>query len=109
MLKNHPLHQVTSHETAFQAKKFQGFQEKTLLLQKQQNYKKAVFCHVLTHKEMETLKSKGVIFIVVKEPVQMVDRNVQVVYWSLNETSIHALSDLDLSKSHVLLLPHTTM
>jgi len=48
---------------------------------------------------METLKPKGVIFIVIKDPVQMVDRNVQVVYWSLNETSVPVLSDLDLSKT----------
>jgi len=31
----------------------------------------------------------------------MVDGNVQVVYWSLNKTSVHALSDLDLSKLNV--------
>jgi len=50
---------------------------------------------------MEILKSKGMIFIVIKKPVQMIEGGVQVVYWSLVKRSIHVLSNLDLSKSNI--------
>jgi len=37
----------------------------------------------------------------VKEPFQMVDGDVQVVYWSWEMSSFHLLSELDLSKSNL--------
>jgi len=42
-----------------------------------------------------------VVFIVVKEPVCMIEGGVQVVYWSLVKTSMHVLSDLKVSKSNI--------
>jgi len=50
---------------------------------------------------MKILKSKGMIFLVIKKPVQKIEGGVQVVYWSSVKTSIHVLSYLDSSKSNI--------
>jgi len=75
--------------------------KKNAVTTKTAKFKRICLCSVLTHNQIETLKLKGMICIVVNEPVQRVDGNVKVVYQSLDETSIHILSDLYLSKSNV--------
>jgi len=49
---------------------------------------------------MEKLRSKGMVFIDVKTPVQKMEGKAEVVYWSLADPSVK-LSDMDLSKTDI--------
>jgi len=64
-------------------------------------FERSCLCSVLTDKQIKDLELKGMMFIMVKEPVRKVEGGAQVVYWSLDETSKHVLSDPKLSRSNI--------
>ncbi len=52
------------------------------------NFDRRCLCSVLNHKQMEKLRSKGMVFIDVKTPVRKMEGKTEVVYWSLADPSI---------------------
>jgi len=70
--------------------------KKNLFTTKMANFNRSCLCSVLTHEQMEDLRLKGMVFIIVDKPIWKMEQKAEVVYWSLVDPT-PILSDLDLS------------
>jgi len=73
---------------------------KTLVKTKTANFDRSCLCSVLKHDQIAMLKSKGMVFIEVNQPVRKMEGKAEVVYWSLADQSL-ILSDIDFSELNI--------